>query len=327
MRKPFFLILAIFTVILGICFGVLWLNKNYALFWNANHLSVTVQAPLQEEKVKIYYSSEGMGETGPELIYANGKQVGKIPNWYGANKFRIQYGDSFFVDTGHFKKNDHHQHQYEFRIFQDQRHLALETEISGRDGAINRAHFREVYLTSGMGLTITHNPPLPPLKNLDFLGLKNQDYLQEYRIFFENSMNGRELILIVRKVADSLPELRFIGCSFSPRANADEPYVDSVFFDLSTTIEPEVWHEISREVVGQMNSTPTALNQEKDNGLTITMEGFCDGYSACASIFNSKSRFWREFVISPENIPFRHVAEKHLKKAAEIFNQDRNQIH
>ncbi len=143
MRKKKTIIILCIIVASGV-FGLLKLNKDFLLLWNANNIRVGTEKPLDKKQVKIEYGlsvNTINRETDEDLfkdrekydVLFNGKPQEKLINEYGENDFLITYGNKYYLSFRQFKLNRRHQHDYHFKFYEKQDTIFVKVNIRGKD--------------------------------------------------------------------------------------------------------------------------------------------------------------------------------------------------
>ena len=115
------------------------LNRN-----NKVDLSCT---GIDRANINITWYSE---TANSRLIIKNGEQVGKIGYEYGSNGFRIKLKNGLEFTVGHFKTNNWHSHDYEFKIIRDTLGYRIKFIANGPDFEWYEQCFDNSGLPNGM---------------------------------------------------------------------------------------------------------------------------------------------------------------------------------
>lgn len=124
--------------------GLVCLNKNLLMIWNANEIVVNVGPELSKEQVKIEHgiSVHNRNRANDLALFENrakyaivfdGEPKRKIENEYGENDFLITY-NNYYLSFRHFKLNRRHQHTYRFDIKKGKDQPIVSVKIEGKDG-------------------------------------------------------------------------------------------------------------------------------------------------------------------------------------------------
>ncbi len=141
-RTVILTILAI-SIVVGLI-GLFKLNKDFLLIWNANTITVTVDSPLSNDKVKIEFglSVNTISRKNDLALFDNrdkytiiyeGAPKDAIFNEYGENDFLLTYNDQYYFSFRQFKFNRRHQHDYNFYFYKQDNNVYVEVNINGQD--------------------------------------------------------------------------------------------------------------------------------------------------------------------------------------------------
>jgi len=140
MKKRVILILLLIAILLG---RIIYLNYNQlTLLWNLNSVEVTVDKPLNSDKIKIEYGvsanyynrfiidSIPHREKYTVLIF-DGEDKNEVPYEYGENDFLITYDNKYYLTFRHFKTNWRRYHDYNFRFYKKGNKIFIRGDIKG----------------------------------------------------------------------------------------------------------------------------------------------------------------------------------------------------
>jgi hypothetical protein len=137
------IILSLTPVIVLICgWGLIKLNKDYTIFWDANYVTVTADTPLTTDNIKIKFGVSlngcirrhlGLSDCRYTVVYDNGLRD-KIPNEYGENDYLLTYADEYHLPFRHFKTYRRSQHNYKFHFSQENNEIYAKVIIDGQEG-------------------------------------------------------------------------------------------------------------------------------------------------------------------------------------------------
>jgi hypothetical protein len=140
MKKRVILILLLIAILLG---RIIYLNYNQlTLLWNLNSVEVTVDKPLNSDKIKIEYGvsanyynrfiidSIPHREKYTVLIF-DGEYKNEVPYEYGENDFLITYDNKYYLTFRHFKTNWRRHHDYNFHFYLKDNKIFIHTDIKG----------------------------------------------------------------------------------------------------------------------------------------------------------------------------------------------------
>ncbi len=137
--------LIIISILLFIVLGYLFiqLNKNYLDLWNMNSIEVTVDKPLESEKVKIELGFNSINrkndlelfeERGRYQIFYDKENKYDKKIGYGENDFLITYDNKKYLSFRQFKINARAQHDYKFHFYEKGNTIFVQVDIKGLDG-------------------------------------------------------------------------------------------------------------------------------------------------------------------------------------------------
>ena len=122
-----------------------YMNKNFLLLWNANNINVSVEKPLEKEKVKIEFGISintisrkndldlFQNKERYTILYDKGKKLSQMINEYGENDFLITYNNEYYLSFRQFKIHSRVQHDYYFHFRKAQDTVFVKVEIKGLD--------------------------------------------------------------------------------------------------------------------------------------------------------------------------------------------------
>lgn len=124
--------------------GLVELNKDFLLFWNANSINITTEAPLEANKVKIEFGisvntinrvtdSDLFKNRGKYIVLFDGGPKEEMINDYGENDFLITYDNKYYFSFRQFKFNRRHQHDYNFYFRKMDNRVFVNVDINGED--------------------------------------------------------------------------------------------------------------------------------------------------------------------------------------------------
>jgi hypothetical protein len=136
-------------------------NRIGCRLFEFNLINAEVLSNLDLNKVLI--------TTNDKIVFKDGKQIGKVGQYYGHVVFEIFYNDKQLAELGHWRRNNWYTNHYNFKIEQGAHNLRLSCDVEGPDAM--HEYFLKRYIYNDYG----------SLYSIEFVNKHDSIYRTEYK--------------------------------------------------------------------------------------------------------------------------------------------------